>query len=318
VVFRRAAETQDVGLRRNPLLSRRRISYLAAPLKKELRVKKKPANTTIEIDRIEMGRINVHILGTTPLIVHRYAAKAWHELLFPGEEKNKAALAVTLKHDPLEEFRQCCYLNRDRNEPTLLHYPAGAFSKAIASAALDIPGAKKAQILRLVSIASTQVNLYGVPQLGMDMVRSSNEQRSPDVRTRAYLPEWTCDLEIEFATSLLGAKQIVNLLAAAGVIVGLGDYRPQKGGQYGKFMTVAPDDPAVLRIRKQARAAQEAALASPSFFSDDAAELFQWFNEEVKRREKIAASSLTDGMPEPQPKTLVAAKAKRNGRGAQA
>ena len=276
---------------------------------------KKPTATTIEIQRIEMGRIRVHLLGTTPMIMHKFSHKAWHELLFPQEEKNKAAKASTLKHDPLQEFRQCCYTNRDASEPTLLHYPAGAFSKAIASAALDIPGAKKAQILRLVSITSTQVNVHGIPMLGMDMVRSGGMDRVPDVRTRAYFPEWTCDLEIEFATSLIGSNQIINLLAAAGVIVGLGDYRPQKGGQFGKFVVAPPDDPDMARIRRQARAAQEAALASPSFYRDDDAELFQWFNAEVIRREKKLPSSTKDGMPEPQPATLAAAKvkAKRNG-----
>ena len=191
--------------------------------------KKQVETTAIDIERIAMGRITVHVLGTTPLIMHRFASKAWHELLLPAVKKNAAAKAADLKHDPLHEFRQCCYTNRNPNEPTLLHYPAGAFSKATASAALDIPGAKKAQILRLVSIASTQINLYGVPMLGMDMVRSSDMARTPDVRTRAYLPEWTASIEVEFVRSLIGEAQIVNLLAAAGVIVGVGDYRPQTG-----------------------------------------------------------------------------------------
>jgi len=272
---------------------------------------------TLEIKPITMASARVHLLGTTPLIMHRFSSKSWRELLLPSQEKNKAEKAETLKHDPLLEFRECCYRNRDKNEPTAVHFPAGAFSKAIAAAALDVPGATKSQMLRLVSIASTQVNIYGVPMLGMDMVRNSDMNRTPDVRTRAYFAEWCCAIDIEYVSTLINQTQIFNLVGASGVIVGLGDYRPQKGGQHGKFMAVPPDDPNVARIMKQGRAAQEAALLSPSFYNEDSAELYGWFTEEVARREKVLVSASQNGMPLDQPKTLAAAKTKRNGKAAQ-
>jgi hypothetical protein len=268
----------------------------------------------IQIEKIELAKVRADLLGKTPLIVHRYSAKAWRELLLPSVKKNAAARASDLKHDPLEEFRQCCYINREPKEPTLLHFPAGAFSKAIAAAALDTPGAKKAQILRLVSLTTTQINLYGTPLLGMEMVRSSDQNNTPDVRTRAYLREWTVSIEIEFVSSLLGQQQIMNLLGGAGQIVGIGDNRPQKGGQNGKFVVSLREDPDVQRIRREARAVQTAALASPAFFDQDSAELYEWFTEEVARREKVPPSSRKDGMPELHPATLAAAKAKRNGK----
>jgi len=277
---------------------------------------KKPTTKTLEIKPITMARARIYLLGTSPLIMHRFSSKSWRELLLPSQEKNKAEKAETLKHDPLTEFRECCYRNRDKSESTAVHFPAGAFSKAIAAAALDVPGATKSQMLRLVSIASTQVNIFGVPQLGMDMVRNSDMNRTPDVRTRAYFPEWCCSIDIEYVSTLITQTQIFNLIGAAGVIVGLGDYRPQKGGQFGKFICAPPDDKDVVRILKQGRAAQEAALASPSFFNDDSAELYGWFTEEVARREKILPSASQDGTPLEQPKSLAAAK--RNGRAAQA
>jgi len=283
---------------------------------------KKLETSTIEIAPVRMNKLTVHLLGTTPMIQHRFAFKAWRELLQPAMKKNAAAKSESLKHDPLTEFRQTLYINRSESEPTLLHFPSGAFSKAIAAAALDLPGASKAQMLRLVSITSLQVNIYGVPVLGMDMVRSSDMARTPDVRTRGYLPEWACKIEIEFVSSLIGEQQIINLLSAAGIIVGLGDYRPQKGGAFGKFEVVSNTDPRYTRVLKQARAAQKAALASPSFFNEESAELYGWFVEEVARREKAVPSSQSkDGMPKTQPKTLVAAAAKSkrkagNGKGA--
>jgi hypothetical protein len=252
--------------------------------------KSKTTETGLDIQPIHMGRAGMWLYGASPLIVHRYASKAWRELLMPSQKKNAAAKAVNLKHDPLQEFQECLYLNREASEPTLLHFPAGAFSKAMASAALDLPGASKSQILRLVNLSSIQVNLYGVPMLGMDMVRNSDMKRTPDVRTRAYLPEWAVYIEVEYVSSLIDQSQIFNLVGAAGLIVGIGDYRPQKGGQYGKFINVPPDDPRLLAVLKQKRKAQEAAYRSPAFFSPDSQELYEWFTEEVARREKTLGS----------------------------
>jgi len=213
-----------------------------------VKTKTKDGDDVIQIKKIEPDTITVHLLGASPMIMHRFAFKAWQELLLPAAKKNAAAKAESLKHDPLNEFRECCYRNRSEGEPTALHYPAGAFSKALAAAALDLPGATKAQILRLVGVVSTQINIYGVPTLGMDMVRSSDMARTPDVRTRAYLPEWACKVEISYIRSLIGAEQIVNLMDAAGLIVGIGDYRPQKGGQYGRFSVVDAKDKNFVRL----------------------------------------------------------------------
>lgn len=276
-------------------------------------IKKNPdADQLIEIKKIEPDVVRCHILGASPMIMHRFAFKAWQELLLPSPKKNAAAKATDLKHDPLNEFRECVYRNRSDSEPTAVHYPAGAFSKALAAAALDLPGASKAQILRLVGVVSTQINVYGVPTLGMDMVRSSDMARTPDVRTRAYFSEWCCVIDISYIRSLIGRDQIINLLDAAGLIVGIGDYRPQKGGAFGRFAVVSPDNADLLRITKQqGRKAQEAALNNPAFFNEDSAELFTWFNEEVVRREKVVPSAKQSGKPKPQPKTLAAANGAR-------
>lgn len=271
---------------------------------------KKPTEAQIEIMPITMGRITCHILGKTPLLMHRFSKKAREQLLFPKGRANAAEKAESLKHDPLMEYRETIYLNRNQKEPSAVHMPDGMFSKALASAALDLPGASKSQILRLVSIASRQINVFGIPQLHMDMVRSSDMARTPDVRSRAIFPEWACKVEIEFVASLLKQNQIVNLLAAAGIIVGVCDYRPQKGGSHGKFSIVDANDPDYLRVIKQGgRAAQLAAIEKPMAFDADTEELFTWFNQEAARRERVLPSS-----------TVIAdeAKAKRNGRGAEA
>jgi hypothetical protein len=260
--------------------------------------KPKVESSLFDIKPIVMSKTGFKLLGVSPLIMNRFSAKAKQELLFPqSETKNKAARRESLKHDPLAEYRECMYRNRNPNEPTLLHFPQGAFSKAMAFAALDVPGASRAEILRLVSIDSLQVNIYGCPFLGMDMVRSSNMARTPDVRTRAYLPRWCCEIEVQYAQSNIGPHQVMNLLGAAGHIVGLGDYRPQKGGAYGKFIVVDPNGKDMVEykaVQKEARAVQQAAYNVPDFFDVDSRELYEWFISEVERREKVTPSAKAD------------------------
>lgn len=260
---------------------------------RERPVAKKTTESVIEINAITMGRISCYLVGTAPgMLMHRFSLKARQELLFPKGRANAAEKAENLKHDPLMEFREAMYRNRNDNEPAAVHTPSGFFSKALASAALDLPGASKAQILRLVSVASPQINLFGIPRLHMEMVRSSDMARTPDVRTRPCFTEWCCKVNLSFVSSLLKQNQIVNLLAAAGEIVGIGDYRPQKGGAYGKFRIVDANDPDYLRIQQQGgRKAQLAAIEAPDFYDADSEELFAWFQQETVRREKFVPSA---------------------------
>jgi hypothetical protein len=254
--------------------------------------KRAAASKIVMVEPIRLQRATVNVFGVTPLIMHRFSSKSWQQLLLPAPVKNKVERAQILKHDPMQEYRECQYRNRDPAEPTLLHYPSGAFSGAIADAALDLPGVTKAKIQRLVSVASTQVNVYGLQSLGMDMVRLAGSG-APDVRTRPYLREWCCSFTIEFAVSLINLSQIMSLVEAAGRIIGLGDYRPQKGGSYGKFVIMPPEDEPFQRVmRTQGRAAQEQAYMNPTFYSEDAEELYGWYVAECERREKIPESML--------------------------
>lgn len=253
---------------------------------------KKTETSGIEIQEIQMGRVRCNILGVTPMIMHRFDQKAQQELLMPKPKGNRAEREQSLKHDPIAEYRGALYLNRDKSEPAMFHIPSNSFSAAIQNAALDLPGATKSQIKRLTTISSVQINCFGVPKLTMDMVRSSDMNRTPDVRTRPIFIEWACTVEVEYVKTLIKEGQIVNLLSAAGVIGGIGDWRPQKGGAFGKFRIVEDTDKEFVRICKtQGRAPQQKAFDHPIAYDADTEELLAWFHSELKRREKVAPSS---------------------------
>jgi hypothetical protein len=243
-----------------------------------------PSESAVDILRVEKGTIEVCVLGTSPIILNRMSQKAQHELLMPRGRKNAAEKATTLKHDPIEEYRASAY--RLSHGPTQLAILATAFKGAMATAALDLPGAKKAQIGRLTWVNGDYVHVYGVPKLSMATVRSADMNRTPDIRTRAIVPEWACRLSVTYIKPLMRPQAVVNLIAAAGMTIGVGDWRPEKGkGNFGQFDIVAVDDPQFVRILETGgREAQELAMETPECYDDETTELLSWFEDERSRR----------------------------------
>lgn len=245
----------------------------------------KKETITAEIQPIKTRRIITHMVSTTPFIMHRFAQKAWQELLYPSAKKNRAERASSLKHNPLEEYRGCFYRNRNPEEPSLFHLPNGMIHKAMAAAALDMPGFAKTEIARWCSIANSNINLFGIPQTYFAMVRNSDQNRTPDVRMRPIFPKCAFSVEVDYKMDPLTDNHVLNLLGAAGVIVGIGDWRPQKGGSMGKFRLCAANDPEYKEIvAKGGRVAQQKAFEKPTEYDEDTAELLTWFNAEVARR----------------------------------
>lgn len=55
------------------------------------------------------------------------------------------------------------------------------------------------------------------------------------VRTRAKFDEWACAFVAECDDELVDKDQLLRWLSLAGRRIGLGDWRPQKSGHYGRF-----------------------------------------------------------------------------------
>lgn len=243
-----------------------------------------PDSEITDILKVTTGSFDCCLVGTSPLVLNRMSEKAKHELLMPKGRKNATERALSLKHIPIDEYRASAYTLKEG--PTLLALMSTAFKGALRSAALDMPGAKKAQIGRLTYIEGDMVGIYGVPKLFMAIVRSADMNKTPDVRTRAIVPAWACQLRVTFVQPLIRAQAVANLLAAAGITIGVGDGRPEKGAMsYGQFKIVDRDDPEFLAILKTGgRKAQLAGLDKPVCYDSETEELLTWFDDERAKR----------------------------------
>jgi len=247
----------------------------------------------VTVQEIRMSELRFNIIGTSPLVIHAVSFKGKGSLLFPAPKKNAAEKATTMKHEPYEEYVEACYRFKDEDKkPTRLYMPAGAFHGALANVAIDMVGAKKAQIGRLTTVPGGKIAIYGTPQIWCTIVRSSDMARTPDVRTLPILPEWCCQITVQFVGSLIKEQSIANLLAAAGVIVGIGDGRPEKGKlSMGQFRLCGENDADFLRIMKQSTKAQDAALHEPKPYDLETEELLAWFDAERHRRAAAPAQA---------------------------
>ena len=239
----------------------------------------------ISVLEIQQGVVEFCILGASPLIMNRMSEKAKRELLMPKGRKTTAERAQSLKHEPISEHRASVYRDSDPGALTRLSFPATGFKGAMMTAALDLPGARKSEIGRLVWTEGYSIGIYGVPRLLMSAVRSADMNRTPDIRTRAILPEWACRVRIRFVRPRLREQTVANLLAAAGITVGVGDFRQEKGkGNFGQFGLASADDADFVRIVAQGgAAAQDEALANPLPHDEESEELLSWFSAEVTR-----------------------------------
>lgn len=239
----------------------------------------------IQVQQVKLERIKVRIIGTTPLFQNRMSNKVKQQLLV-GSKRKTAAEKAAIKHNPLQEYRDSAETLPDG--PTALGMRVVAIKSAMCDAAIETAGLTKAGTQRLIFMPGDHVPLYGTPQLRMDVVRSADMNKTPDVRSRAYLPVWGCEVEVQYVRPQLSASAIVSLLVNAGVLIGLGDYRQQKGkGAFGSFRVIGEGEKDAEwddLTKNHGRMKQLAALSQPQLADEETADLMSYYEEERARR----------------------------------
>lgn len=242
----------------------------------------------IIIERWERVTSTFYLLGITPFVCNRQSEKAKRDLLFPKGPKTRAEKQGSMKHNPLQEYRDSPYRTYDPKAPTAILMLGGAFKSAVCDSAVDTPGLQAAQMRRLISVPDYYVSIYGVPELWMTGVIQAGISRTPDIRTRAIIPNWAAIVRFTFSDPLVNQKQLTTLVYNGGLTRGVGDGRVEKGAlDFGQFEPVQADDKRFRKILETGGyAAQAQALEAPEFYDEETASLYTWFQEEVVRRGK--------------------------------
>src|SRR4051812_46959557 len=118
---------------------------------------------SVAIQEIKTVNLDFYVVGTTGFLCNRPSRKTFGNLLLGGGDTNKAGRRQSAKHDPLLEYRQSPYISKDDSYPTRIMFITTAFRRAMADAAVDIPGATKAAVGRLTTVNDAYCPIWGVP-----------------------------------------------------------------------------------------------------------------------------------------------------------
>lgn len=184
---------------------------------------------TIDVPELVPQLIKVKLKGTAPLIMHKFSQKAKMQMLAKQQKK------VTEREirDPEKEYEESKYLTADGK----LAIPALWVKLSIVDAVRNVDGLTMTLVRGAVFIRGDKDGLvpvkYSEVRNREDIVRIG--KGSTDLRYRAELLDWECDIEMTFNPHVLSAEQVLNLLKIGGYSVGLGEWRPQRNGDFGTF-----------------------------------------------------------------------------------
>lgn len=223
----------------------------------------------LSIESLQQTEVSFKIIGTAPLIYNSMSLKAQKTLLM-GAAKKTAAEKKEIKHNPEEEFVDSCYINGTNG--SYLSFPSTGIKRGMATAALETAGVTKASINRGIYVVGEHINVWGKPYMNMSVVRSSDINRTPDIRTRAKLPNWCTEVTIRYINPTFSQLDITALLVNAGTLCGLGDWRIEKGGPMGGYRIVqTKDDQKIFDrlVKEEGATCQKLALENPEIEAHD-------------------------------------------------
>lgn len=212
--------------------------------KQETTGKKQGSSFVIEQPTLVM--ICVEITGTAPLIQNNFSQKAIEEML----RKHMGLSVQREKKIPSEVIERAII----RNAEGAICIPPTAIKKAMLTASTQVKGLKKTTLRSQLFIEGGSIPITFsrmVPR--MDMVRTSGIGRTPDVRFRPAFEDWSARLIFVFS-DMIPAQTIIDLCNRAGH-VGVGEWRPEKDGNFGTFSISRniTDPEEIKEVRKACR-----------------------------------------------------------------
>lgn len=210
---------------------------------------------TIQVLAPDIGKLRITIKGTGDgLIVHRFGEKAKEQLRLQGmpasakpkkgprkpDESFRDAMYVIEKNAPDNRYGETGINPKFDKRKHLHGFPANAIKGAMVTAATDLD-IFKTTIRRNIFVHGTHGDLLEIkaesePVMREDIVRLSGVSRAPDLRYRPHYEGWSIVFAVTFNRAVVTKEAVVNLLAHAGIFVGLAERRPEKeGNTYGTF-----------------------------------------------------------------------------------
>ena len=210
----------------------------------------------IEIKPIQMKTVEVTIVGDTPLIMHAWSEKAKRMMLEAQQGKKKGK--VKEYKNPVADFITSMYWlegmpdidGKDEEECMELFdeaiengakfgFPITALKQAALSAAHRFGYSKNKVSMQGIFFIETD---YGdklliesdTPVMREDMVKLATGVA--DIRYRGEFRNWKTTFRLKYnENGGYSLENIINIINAGGIACGLGEWRVEKDGDFGRY-----------------------------------------------------------------------------------
>lgn len=215
----------------------------------------KKEGTLIEIRPMNIQRVAIRLRGDSPLIVHAWSEKAKKQILDKQMKVTKTSAKEA--RNPYQEFIDSMYWLTKKPEAN-----EKAFEKAVKDGArwgFPVTGIKQSAnstayrlgwtpnqtMLRCAYFIESE---YGelfeikgsIPEIREDNVTIG--MGTADLRYRAEYKNWYADVIVSYNKSgALTLEQILNIINAGGYSCGLGEWRAEKDGIFGRYHIESSD-----------------------------------------------------------------------------
>ncbi len=186
----------------------------------------------ITVIRIQREFLKVEVVGLAPgLLTSRIPEDALLPPIGPkgGKKIQLPAEEVVLKAlyclDPVRDGAQ-------------FGFPAIAFERAIVASAMRFTSLKGTELRGTFQVIPGSDGYLPIRDREWIMARHDGRNKSGGLIKLIrplFMTGWRMTLPIEFNPDLISDENLINLLNLAGFYIGIGAFRPEKKGPYGRF-----------------------------------------------------------------------------------
>ena len=208
---------------------------------------KKQETVEVSFPEIEIVETTIKIVGTSPLIVHKFSEKAKRMML--EKQQKTAKSAGKIARNEWEDVIGACYWlteppkesSKEAFEQAIeagarFGFPTVGVKASIVAAAYRAGWVKnKVTMNGMFHIDSEFIEIEGVkPVMREDTVKL--QTGVTDLRFRPEFPAgWHSTLDIKYVPSMISLSQLVSAVNYGGFAVGIGEQRIEKGGTWGAY-----------------------------------------------------------------------------------
>lgn len=181
----------------------------------------------IKVQPLQLVVTDICIVGDRPLLMEKLNTTVTDAI------DDKRAHKVVKKDTRTEEERveEKIHYTQDGN----IGFPSAGFAKGMVEVAPYFDGITK-KVVRSIQMEEEIIPIKFKKQtINFSNGKNSGFTRSPRKIVRPEFRDWKCTLRVTFNQALISAEQVVSLLNWAGFHQGIGGWRPECGGTYGRY-----------------------------------------------------------------------------------